>query len=92
MGEIDIQWLHEAGSNGGSHMGWYAKGHHDTGAFAAQVNHDYALNASDKRYCSPEKVEHVWWRTVLIAGDPGQYMFAPSNPGRGAWKATVFQW
>lgn len=87
-----IESLHEAGEDGGDLMGWYTRGHVERLYFAQAVNlhNQLTLGARgyDKRWCNPEKVQHVWWRTVPIGA--GLSSFQEADPGsRGAWKATV---
>lgn len=87
---MDIEPLIEAGSDGGSFMGWYAKGHHDREKFHDRVDHDYDLHRDDRRQFQPKEVTHEWWRCVPMRGDPGMTMFRPAEPhARGAFAVTV---
>lgn len=89
---IEIEELTEAGDDGGSHMGWYARGHHDKNAFADACNkRSRAFNTTDRSHVLPRHVRHVWWRTGQMAGEPrGTMCFHVANPGdKGAWQATV---
>lgn len=91
MDEIHIAELREAGSDGGSLMGYYCRGHADRWAFAEACNHyTGAVESYDVRYVKADRVRHVWWRTVPISGDPGHSAYHDAEPGsRGAWQATV---
>lgn len=89
---IDIQDLREAGSDGGSLMGYWARGHHDVVEFATAVNaYTGADPVYDRRWVEPKQVAQVWYRTCQMAGEPkGTYEFRITEPGvPGAWKATV---
>ncbi|UXS01136.1 hypothetical protein [Agrobacterium tumefaciens] len=97
--EIDIIDLREAGSDGGSLMGYWAKGHHERHAFAEAVNqHTGADYYYDKRYVSWERrlpgstdvVRHEWWRAVPLSGEPGHSVYQSAEPhSRGAFPVTV---
>lgn len=89
--EIEIHELREAGSDGGALLGYYAKGHVAHWNFAQACNHyTGACEGYDIRHVHPDRVKHVWWRTVPISGDPGMSAYHDAEPGsRGAWQATV---
>lgn len=88
---IEIEELREAGEDGGDMMGYFARGHIDHSEFAAACNtYTGARERYDYRHVNPSRVRHVWYRTVQMEGEPkGTMKFEPSNPGRGAWAATV---
>lgn len=91
MSEIEIEELREAGEDGGDLMGYYCRGHVDAHAFAQAANHySGALDSYDIRHARADNVRHVWWRTVPIAGEPGQSAYHQAEPkSSGAWPATV---
>jgi hypothetical protein len=93
---IEIIELREAGSDGGSLMGFYARGHHDRWAFSNACNaYTGADMQHDDRYVptewrEKEVVRHEWWRTVPISGEPGFFRYHSAEPrSRGAFPVTV---
>lgn len=88
---MEIERLLEAGEDGGNFMGYYARGHHPATAFAAACNEDSGIDSqTDSCFAWAKDVQHVWWRTVPIAGEPGNSKFIEAAPeSHGAWKATV---
>jgi hypothetical protein len=90
---MEIQDLREAGEDGGSLMGWYAKGHHDKREFADAVQHYSGINSySDYRRATELKTVHDYWRCVPMRGQEGCIMFKSANAGeKGAFPVTVFE-
>lgn len=88
---VHIEELREAGEDGGDLMGYWCKGHVDRWRFANAANHySGAADSYDMRHVRADKVMHVWWRTVPMAGEPGCFRFIDAEPrARGAFAATV---
>ena len=88
----EIEDLREAGEDGGSLMGYFARGHFDAVTFAEAANkYSGAAYGDDRRHVYAKDVVQVWYRTCQMAEQPkGTMEFRPTEPGaKGAWKATV---
>lgn len=88
---IYVEQLIESGPDGGSFLGWYAKGHHDPAEFCQAVNYGYGLTSDSRRYCQEKHVRQIYYRTVKMpemGGDYYEYREC-EGPARGAWPVTV---
>lgn len=89
---IEIEELREAGEDGGDLMGYYTRGHVDRWNFAECANkYSGARSDWDRRHVDARDVQHIWWRTVPMAGQPGCRQFLVAQPkARGAFAVTVW--
>ncbi|WP_209782162.1 hypothetical protein [Azospirillum agricola] len=89
--KMDIERLVEAGGDGGGWLGFWAKGHHDVGAFLdAAASDDSLWDPYGRRpVVSPWMIVHGWWRVVPIRSEPGMFEYRDAAPkSRGAFPVT----
>lgn len=97
---MEVEPLTEVFDDGevGNQMGYFAKGHHDPGAFVAACDWYGAENTDEEflRYHEPmtaAHVRHVYWRAVPIRyqGEAHGFRWVDSGPGRGAVPYTTLE-
>lgn len=87
---INVEELRELG--GGPLMGYYAKGHHDHGAFIAAVN-EYIDGRDSELAAERYSVRHDYWRNVPAPqyGDGAILFVTARGPGHGAYPVTIVE-